>query len=81
MRQVSVRDLRNHTSSVLRQAESEGPITIAVNQRPIAELTALDPRPQWTSGEKLRRSLNGQQADSQLRRELDLLLDQTTDEL
>lgn len=81
MLNVSVRELRNHTSDVLRKVEAGERMLVTVNRRPIAELVPLDTRPTWVSGKKMRDGLLQSQADPGLRDQLRELLPQTTDEL
>lgn len=78
---VSVRELRNHTSKVLRTVEGGVRLRVTVDRRPVAELVPLDSRPTWVSGESIRTALSEVRADPGLRADLDALLTQTTDEL
>lgn len=78
---VSVRELRNHTSAVLRRVESGTPVQVTVDRRPVAELAPLANRPRWVSGPVVRAALSEHRADPALRSELAALLPQTTDEL
>lgn len=78
---ISVRELRNHTSKVLRRVEGGAHLRVTVNRRPVAEIVPLDSRPTWVPGEAIRAALSEGRADSGLRADLDGLLTQTTDEL
>lgn len=78
---VSLRELRNHTSSVLHNVENGESVCITVNKRPVAKLVPLPQRPQWVSGKYAGEKLNGALADPALAQELDELLPQTTDDL
>ena len=65
MADVSSRDLRNHTASLLRRVEAGERLRINVNRRPVAELVPLD-RPRWTSGAAIERILREAPADAAL---------------
>lgn len=78
---VSVRELRNHTSAVLRRVEAGTRLRVTVDRRPVAELVPLERRSRWVAGELARSTLQGVQADPRLRDELAEALGQTTDEL
>ena len=39
--EISLRDLRNHVSEVLRQVEGGTPLTVTVDRRPVARLVPL----------------------------------------
>ncbi len=78
---VSVRELRNQTSAVLRRVEAGARLRVTVDRRPVAQLSPLAARPTWVAGSVWRAALEGQQADPGLRDELATLLPQTTDEL
>lgn len=77
---VSVRELRNHTSAVLRRVESGARVRVTVDRRPVAQLVPLS-RPAWVSGAAMREALADARADPGLRDDLAALLPQTTDEL
>lgn len=65
MADVSARDLRNHTASVLRRAEAGERIRVTVSRRPVAELGPLD-RSAWISGAAMERVLREAAADADL---------------
>jgi len=65
MADVSARDLRNHTASVLRRAEAGERIRVTVSRRPVAELGPLD-RSAWISGAAVERVLREAAADADL---------------
>jgi prevent-host-death family protein len=83
--EVSVRDLRNHTSDVLRRVEAGEPATVTVDRRPVARLVPLrrDDRPRFMSTAELfaRLAEIGGGADPGLRDELREMLPGTTDDL
>ena len=78
-RSVSIRELRNSTSSVVSGLEAGEQMTLTVNRRPIADIlphtTARDP---WVPAAKLRRIVGDAPADPGL---LDDLADVRGDEL
>jgi prevent-host-death family protein len=77
--EISVRQLRNHTSDVLRRVEAGERLRVTVDRRPVAELVPLPGRATWVPR---RRVLDGlMQADPALTRELDEALPDTVDEL
>jgi len=81
MEDVSVRELRNQVSAVLRRVEAGERVRITVGRRPVAELAPLEDRPIWVSGAVLRTLLNEERADPGLRDDLADALQQTTDDL
>jgi antitoxin (DNA-binding transcriptional repressor) of toxin-antitoxin stability system len=78
-RSVSIRELRNATSSVVSELEAGERLTLTVNRRPIADIlphvTARDP---WVPASELRRILGDAAADPGL---LEDLADVRGDEL
>lgn len=81
MEEVSVRELRNQVSAVLRRVEAGERVRITVDRRPVAELSPLDDRPSWVSGDALRALLDEERADPGLSDDLAEALQQTTDGL
>jgi prevent-host-death family protein len=83
--EVSVRDLRNHTSEVLRRVEAGESATVTVDRRPVARLVPLDRdrRPRTMPTAELFRRLEelGGGADPGLRDELREMLPDTTDDV
>jgi prevent-host-death family protein len=80
--EVSVRDLRNHTSEVLRRVEAGEAVTVTVDRRPVARIIPLAKRrPSMPSGEFFARLAESGGADPGLRDELREMLTQTTDEI
>jgi len=83
--EVSVRDLRNHTSEVLRRVEAGEPATVTVDRRPVAKLVPLRradrPRSIPTAELFARLAALGGGADPGLRDELRQLLPGTTDDV
>jgi prevent-host-death family protein len=76
---VSVRELRNTVSEVLRRVEGGERVTVTVDRRPVAELVPLRRR-RSVSIEEARKVVSRHAADSGLRAELTELLIDTTDE-
>ena len=81
MSQVASRELRNHTASVLERVQAGEGVTITVNGRPVAQLTGLDRSRRWVGRAELVARLRRAQADPALRRDLDRLVGDTTDDL
>jgi len=81
--EVSVRDLRNHTSEVLRRVEAGERVTVTVDRRPVARLVPLSRRNHsMPTGEFFRRLAEiGGGADPGLRDELRAILTETTDDV
>ncbi len=76
------RELRNNTAGLLRRVQAGEDITVTVNGKAVALLTALQPtRRRWLSRDELLRRLNNAQADPALRQELAELAGDTTDDL
>ncbi|GAB7145587.1 type II toxin-antitoxin system Phd/YefM family antitoxin [Mycobacterium riyadhense] len=81
MSEVASRELRNNTAGLLRRVQAGEDITVTVNGKPIARLTALQPtRRRWLSRELIGR-LERAQADPGLRQDLAELVGDTTDDL
>jgi prevent-host-death family protein len=80
--EVSVRDLRNRTSEVLRGVEAGQPVTVTVDRRPVARLVPLGHRREsMPTGEFFGELARIGGADPELRDELRELLPQTIDDL
>lgn len=82
-REVSVRDLRNHTSEVLRRVEAGEIVTVTVDRRPVARLVPLPRRRDSMPTSELfaRLAQLGGGADPELRDELRDILTDTTDDI
>jgi prevent-host-death family protein len=78
-RDVSVRELRNHTAEVLRRVEAGERLRVTVDRRPVAELAPLPARAEWVSRQRVVDALV--QADSGLRDDLANALPERVDEL
>jgi prevent-host-death family protein len=82
MSEVASRDLRNDTAGVLRRVREGEDVTITVNGRAVAILTAVRPqRRRWLTRTELVSRLRRAQADPGLRDELAVLAGDTTDDL
>lgn len=80
--EISLRDLRNHVSEVLRHVESGSPLTVTVDRRPVARLVPLTARRTSVSaGEFFAQLGRIGGADPGLRDELREMLTETTDDV
>lgn len=77
---VSVRELRNHVSEVLRRVEAGERLTVTVDRRPVAELTPLGRRRQ-VPVERANEIASRHPADRALLRELRTLMPESTDDV
>jgi len=75
---VSARDLRNHTASILRRAEAGERLRVTVSKRPVAELVPIV-RDAWTSGAAVERILREAPADQGLLDDLSALREQVVE--
>lgn len=78
-REVSVRELRNHTAEVLRRVEAGEHVRVTVDRRPVAELAPLPSRAVWVPRARVLDALV--QADPALGGELAQSLPDTVDDL
>jgi prevent-host-death family protein len=81
MADIPLRELRNHTSQVLRRVESGERLTILVDRRPVAELVPLPRRRRWVPAGEVMARITANRADPALRQELRELLDERLDDL
>lgn len=66
-REVSIRELRNSTSSVVAELESGERLTLTVNRRPVADiLPHAEQRDPWVPSSELRRIAREAPADRAL---------------
>jgi len=71
-REVSIRELRNSTSSVIADLEAGERLTLTVNRRPVADiLPHVEKRDPWVASERLRRIVREAPADPGLLDDLD----------
>jgi len=79
---VASRDLRNHTAQVLRDVAEGHSVTVTVNGEAVAEIIPLRSRQRRTIPRlEFAQRLLVAQADPGLRRDLELLAGETTDDL
>ncbi len=81
MAEIASRQLRNETRSVLGRVDAGERVTITVDGRPVAELVPVASRNRWMRRDDFVALLRNRQADAQLRRDLEELAGETTDEL
>jgi antitoxin (DNA-binding transcriptional repressor) of toxin-antitoxin stability system len=66
-REVSIRELRNSTASVVAEIEAGERLTLTVNRRPVAEIVPhLSRRSPWIPSSDLRSLLDESPADNTL---------------
>jgi len=71
-REVSIRELRNSTSSVVADLEAGESLTLTVNRRPVADiLPHTEARDPWIPSTELRRIVREAGADAALLEDLD----------
>jgi prevent-host-death family protein len=78
-RDVSVRELRNHTAEVLRRVEAGERLRVTVDRRPVAELAPLPGRSTWVPRDRAVHALV--QADAALAGELARVLPDSVEDL
>ena len=81
MSNLSLRELRNDVSDVLRRAESGEHFVVTVRGRPVAELGPLTGRPRFLPATRLDALLRDAAPDEGLRADLERLAPDTTDDL
>lgn len=80
MTTIASRDLRNHTSDVLRKVATGSSVTLTVHGRPVATINPItDERPIFVNAREFLSELP--QADPSLRDDLVSLGKETTDDL
>lgn len=79
--EISVRELRNNVSAVLRRVEAGERLRITVNRRPVAALVPLSQRRLAVPWQEVRGRLKAVQADAALAGDLRRVLTDTTDDL
>ncbi|HET6998990.1 MAG TPA: hypothetical protein VFI03_10395 [Solirubrobacterales bacterium] len=71
-RNVSIRELRNSTSSVVAELQAGERLTLTVNRRPVADiLPHTEERDPWVPSSELRRIVRDAPADTGLLDDLD----------
>jgi prevent-host-death family protein len=82
MSEVASRELRNDTAGVLRRVRDGEDVTITVNGKPVATLSAVRPQSRrWLSKAQFLSRIGRAQADPGLRHDLAVLAGDTTDDL
>ena len=82
MSTVASRELRNDTAGVLRRVQRGEEVTVTVNGRAVAVISAVEPRRRrWVTKAELVNRLETSQADPGLRDDLAELAGESTDEL
>lgn len=79
--EVSVRELRNHTSEVVAAVQAGESVTLTSRGEPVADIVPHRRRTRWLPGGWLGSQLAGRQADAGLRHDLDRIAGGTIDEL
>ncbi len=74
MTEIALRELRSHTSAVLRRVEAGERLFVTVDRRPVAELVPLARRRTWVPAHEVWHRVAATQADPALGEELDQLL-------
>lgn len=78
---MSVRELRNDVSRILRRVEAGEPLLVTVNERPVARIVPLERRRTDVPLAELAEALEHASADPGLLDDLRRLVPDTTDDL
>ncbi|MCC6765299.1 MAG: type II toxin-antitoxin system prevent-host-death family antitoxin [Deltaproteobacteria bacterium] len=79
--EVPVRDLRNHTTRVLRRVERGERVRVTINGRPVAEIRPLARRREVVPWDELSRALEVCRADAGLLDDLRMAVPDTSDDV
>ncbi|MGI8730575.1 MAG: type II toxin-antitoxin system Phd/YefM family antitoxin [Solirubrobacteraceae bacterium] len=80
-RQVSVRELRNHTAKVVAAVRAGEPLSLTVNRAPVADIVPhRSSRSPWVASAKLREIVAEGGADSRLLEDLATVREDLIDE-
>ncbi len=79
--EVAVRDLRNHTTRVLRRVERGERLRVTVNGRPVAEMRPLARRREVVPWDEFSRALEDCRADAALLDDLKTAVPDTSDDV
>ena len=79
--EVAVRDLRNHTTKVLRRVERGERLRVTVNGRPVAQIAPLARRREAVPWAEVAQALETCRADTDLLIDLRTAVPDTTDDL
>lgn len=80
-REISLRELRNDVSAVLRRVQAGERLRVTVNRRPVAELVPLSHRRAAVPWAEVSEQLGAIQADAALADDLREVLPDTTDDV
>lgn len=80
MSTITVRQLRNEVSEIIRRAEAGEEMTVTVNGRPAARVVPLSTRPRSLPWDVIQAAI-GEGADRELLDELAEMLPDTTDDV
>lgn len=69
-REVSVRELRNHTADVVAAVRAGEHLSLTVNRTPVADIVPRSSRSAWVPSSELRRILATSPADRELLEDL-----------
>ena len=79
-REISVRDLRNHTAGVVAAVRAGERLSLTVNRTPVADIVPHDAsRSPWIASAKLREIVAEAGADSRLLEDVAAVRDETID--
>ncbi len=81
MAEITSRDLRYKTRSVLDRVADGERLNVTLNGRAVAELAPVTARPTWMHKDRFVRYVLAYQADATLTAALASLVDETTDDL
>lgn len=81
MTDITLGDLREDASAVMRRAERGEHLRVLVGRRPVAHLGPLEEPSPWVPSEVMEGRVRNAQADPSLRAQLDELLPDTIAEL
>lgn len=79
--EIPLRELRNQTSRILRRVEAGEEITVTIDGRPVADLVPHSGRRRFVPREELIRFLESREPTPELRRDVQRLVSDTTDDV
>ncbi len=81
-RQISVRDLRNHTARVVAAVQAGERLSLTVNRAPVADIVPHEPTPSpWVPSARLREIVAGSSADPALLDDLKSVRDERVEDV
>ena len=81
LREVPVRELRNHTSDVLRRVAAGESLSVTVNGKPIADLVPHVAQRTWVPMAEILKMFAGSMLDENFDADVDTVLSDTVDDL